>query len=123
MRVTVVEYSELTDQERQSCDGDAHMGIFSFSTAFVKQAAEIALPIHYARKRIMQHNMQHNMQHTRQPTVQCGSHIMAWKQERFIFDILPFASSVSVLRRDRAECFAPLKQKEGWGTRARSNKH
>jgi UDP-N-acetylglucosamine/UDP-N-acetylgalactosamine diphosphorylase len=37
----------------------------------------------------------------------------AWKFERFIFDILPFANTVKVLVYPREICFAPLKNAQG----------
>lgn len=96
-RTSIVEYSELSDQDRTSCEGDANSGIFSFSMDFAKHAATLDLPIHYANKRVMQQ----------------GHERMALKQERFIFDLLPHAQKVSLLRRDRKECFAPLKGVQG----------
>lgn len=98
-RIWVVEYSELSEQERKTTDGDVHMGIFSFTLGLVKRAATLTFPIHYARKRIMLK----------------GREIMAWKQEHFIFDLLPYAIKPTLLRRERLECFAPLKTREGWG--------
>lgn len=100
-QVRVVEYSELTDKEREGCEGDANSGLFLFSTAFIQQAAKLTLPIHYARKRMMQQVGQQTINR------------MGWKQERFVFDALSFTSKTALLRQDRAECFAPLKQAEG----------
>lgn len=99
-RIFVVEYSELSQQERETTAGDVHIGVFSLTLDFVRHASGCTFPIHYARKSILHQ----------------GKKVMAWKQERFIFDLLPFASAPTLLRRARAACFAPLKQHEGWGS-------
>lgn len=96
-RTFIVEYSELSSQDRASCVGDANVSLFSFSMNFAKHAATLELPIHYAKKCITQQ----------------GHNYMALKQERFIFDLLPHAHAVTLLRRDRKECFAPVKEAQG----------
>ncbi len=38
---------------------------------------------------------------------------MAWKFEKFIFDLLPYAKDVKALLFPRTVCFAPLKNAQG----------
>lgn len=96
-RVFITEYSELSEQEKNSFDGAVNTSLFSFTLEFMQHAARFTFPIHYARK---------------QAAYQ-GKQVMAYKQERFIFDVLAIARKTSLLKRAREECFAPLKQQSG----------
>ena len=73
------------------------MSLFCFSADFVEKLQN-ALPLHLAFKKA--------------PTHENPSH-MAWKFEKFIFDLLPLARQAQVLLYPREECFAPLKNSEG----------
>lgn len=92
----VVEYSEFPKDKWEAKDkrGNfvfplANISLFCFSLSFLMQVSEKKLPLHKAFK--------------------SG----AWKFERFIFDILPFAKKVDLILYPREICFAPLKNKEG----------
>jgi UDP-N-acetylglucosamine/UDP-N-acetylgalactosamine diphosphorylase len=102
----VVEYSDLEDEDR--CEKDdqnklrlplANIGIMSFSLSFIERCAlEMEqMPWHLAYK---------------------DAHIQTslkkmWKFEYFIFDLLPLASSVSLIKGCREDCYAPLKYAAG----------
>lgn len=96
-RVFITEYSELTEQEKNSFDGAVNTSLFSFTLEFMQKAASFTFPIHYARKAVQYQ----------------GKQVMAYKQERFVFDVLALARKTSLLKRAREECFAPLKQQSG----------
>ena len=101
--VVVVEYSEITDDERaaRTNGGDllhlcANMSVFCFNMDFIRRAVvEDALPYHLAYKKA---------QHLEQT-------IMAYKSERFIFDVLSKAKPVGAVLDERWRSFAPLKLK------------
>lgn len=105
----VVEYSELSDTMRRATDlfPLANLSLFSFSMDFIRKVAQenVSMPLHRAFKaaKYMNENGQ---------TVKADKPI-AWKFERFIFDLLPKARSVQALVYPREECFAPLKNGEG----------
>jgi len=101
--VSVIEYTEL------SPDPDlkhplANISLFSYSMPFVEKAAEISLPLHLAFKAV-------KTLESERPAAP-----NAWKFERFIFDLLPFADRVETLVYPREECFAPLKNMTGEGS-------
>jgi UDP-N-acetylglucosamine/UDP-N-acetylgalactosamine diphosphorylase len=105
-KVEVVEYTEISPEERLACDPQgglkhpcANISLFCFEMAFLKQIAQTFLPLHPAFKEVKK-----LVGPTKVPT---------WKFERFIFDVLPFAKKVSALCYPRTECFAPLKNAEG----------
>ena len=93
-KVSVIEYSELQDNKEHTL---ANLSLFAFSMKFIKRVAKKELPLHIARKK----------------TIRKGKEVIAQKQERFIFDVLPFSKKTIVLVYPRELCFAPLKSKEG----------
>lgn len=105
-QIQVVEYSELPDSERQAQlpDGSlkhpfANLSLFSLDMDFIKAAAQQddRMPLHLAHK----------------AANAMGAQVMAWKFEKYIFDVLSFASQTHLLNYPREYCFAPLKNKEG----------
>lgn len=99
-QILITEYSEMEalDFIAKNEDGTylysfANTGLFCFSFPFFIKASEKNLPLHKALK----------------PVKDLG---YAWKFERFIFDILTFATSTQVILYPRKRCFAPLKDKE-----------
>jgi UDP-N-acetylglucosamine/UDP-N-acetylgalactosamine diphosphorylase len=105
-KTAVVEYSELSNEERSAMNPDhtfrhplANLSLFSFTMEFINQAVNTTQPVlHKAFKAVTFINAE-------QP--------MAWKFEKFIFDLLPFASKVDALVYPRQTCFAPLKNFKG----------
>lgn len=87
-KLCVIEYSEHPPAEWNV----ANTGLFSFSMSFVREAIKISLPIHLAKKEV--------------------NGAFVYKQELFLFDLLPFANRVDALIYPREEIFAPLKSKE-----------
>lgn len=111
-KARVLEYTELSDEEKyalashggflHSC---ANLSLFSFSMAFIERAAAIELPLHLAHKAV--------------PFLKNGNACPApdtpnaWKFEKFIFDLLPYARKTKALLYPREECFSPLKNATG----------
>ena len=91
----VVEYSEIEDLRLHY--PLASIGLFCFSMPFVHRAATYSekLPIHIAQKRIPKTGQ------------------VVDKQERFLFDLLPFSKRTEVIEYERHVCFAPLKNAQG----------
>lgn len=111
-KVAVVEYTELPQEERTARNPHgtlrhllANLSLFLFDMSFIQRAASAALPLHRAFKAVKYLNSQGH-------TVQ-ADHPMAWKFERFIFDVLPLGSKVEALVYPRDVCFAPLKNFSG----------
>lgn len=108
--LSVAEYSEVPERISSQRDSAgqlsycaANISHFCFSLSFVKQLNESLFPLHPAYKRIGR-------------VMTTGTEdpdFKAWKFEAFIFDCLPLAGKTAVLLRDRDNCFAPLKNKEG----------
>ncbi len=110
----IIEYSDLPQPiaaERLS-DGKLRffagsIGIHAFETHFLEGVAssQAKLPLHIAHKKVPFIN-----EHGRfiQPSAP-----NAFKFERFIFDLMPVADSVTVVEIDPAEGFAPLKNPSG----------
>jgi len=113
-KLKVLEYSELSDQERFDKDSNgnlkhlfANISLFSFSMDFIKKIAvhQETMPLHKALKALpfLDENAQ-----TIKPTFPNG-----WKFEKFIFDLLPLAEHIEVIEYSRKNCFAPLKNLSG----------
>jgi len=110
----IIEYSDLPENiaaERLS-DGRLRffagsIGIHAFETEFLERIAssQTKLPLHIAHKKV--------------PFIDENGHLIqplapnAFKFERFIFDIMPLADSVTVVEVNPAEGFAPLKNPSG----------
>jgi UDP-N-acetylglucosamine/UDP-N-acetylgalactosamine diphosphorylase len=111
-KAAVVEYTELSDDERKAhyTDGTlkhlcANLSLFCFSLDAIHKLNKQEMPLHLAHKAVKY------VDKTGQ-VVQAGNP-MAWKFERFIFDVLPLAEHVKALLYPRTECFAPLKNFSG----------
>jgi len=111
-RSAVVEYSELTDQ--QKCEtlpdgglkfrlGNVAVHVFSFE--FLARESAVELPLHVAHKKV--------------PTCDAGGRTVdpdapnAYKFERFIFDVLPDAGCALNVEFRREDEFSPVKNASG----------
>lgn len=111
--VKVVEYTEMPQEERIALDSQgmfkhslANLSLFCLNMEFALQIAEtVDMPLHLAYKPAAVLSDKGAKIKPREPN--------AWKFERFIFDILPYASKVAALLYPREVCFAPLKRAEG----------
>ncbi len=111
-RTTVVEYIELTEEQKNArCpDGEllfkfGSVAIHIFSLEFLLREASAGLPLHQAHKKVPFCN-------------EAGATIKpekanAYKFEKFIFDALPDARQSLILEFAREEEFAPVKNAEG----------
>ncbi|NQV31126.1 MAG: UDPGP type 1 family protein [Phycisphaeraceae bacterium] len=113
-KVTVVEYSDLPDEEakRKNPDGSlvfelGSIGIHLVSRSFVEElnAGEFSLPIHRAVKKIPHITPQGDRITPDTPN--------GIKLETFVFDALPLASHSMILRTHRHEEFGPVKNATG----------
>jgi len=114
-KVQVIEYSEIKDEERLEHDANgalkhlcANISMFSFKMNFVKQVADECygmFPFHKAWKAVKHLKEDGKPEMSKQP--------QAWKFEKFIFDLLPYAKDVKALLYPREICFAPLKNATG----------
>lgn len=112
-RVVIREYSELSTLEQQARlkDGTlkhlcANISHFCFSMDFAEKVSkETALILHPAFKAVSYLNSEGITKTSPIPN--------AWKFERFIFDLIPFANNVNALLYPRELCFSPLKNAEG----------
>lgn len=108
----VVEYTEMSkaDKEARTDTGEllypiANLSSFCFSMGFIAKlcaAPLIDFPLHLAHKPLKVLN-----------DAGLQKEVKAWKCERFIFDVLPYADDVSVLVYPRHLCYAPLKNAFG----------
>jgi UDP-N-acetylglucosamine/UDP-N-acetylgalactosamine diphosphorylase len=113
--VHVLEYTEIEEEQRLAKDSNgqlvhecANISLFCFDMAFVKTVAENSaefLPYHLAFKATKYLNEKGESVKSKEP--------IANKYERFIFDILPYATNVNALVYPREECFSPLKNPSG----------
>jgi UDP-N-acetylglucosamine/UDP-N-acetylgalactosamine diphosphorylase len=110
--VTVVEYSDLPEGQSSTTTEDGELLFNAGSTAIHIMSVEFLqriaddLPWHVANKEISHIDLQTgNLVHPNKPN--------AYKYERFVFDILPLATSPLVVEIERIEEFAPIKNKEG----------
>lgn len=112
--VRVIEYSELPDSESRAMrDGVlkhvcANLSLFCCSMDFIKNRVVPEcgkMPLHLAFKAAKHLDENGNTVAAHEP--------MAWKFERFIFDILPLASHVYALLYPRNRCFAAVKNFSG----------
>ncbi|KAI8081546.1 nucleotide-diphospho-sugar transferase [Halteromyces radiatus] len=113
----VVEYSEISKEvsERRKADGSLAFGAANianhfFSTEFLERVPTFAsqLEYHIAKKKIKYVDLQTG--EVVAPTSNSGM-----KLECFVFDVFPYAKSLSVLEVDRKEEFSPLKNAPGSG--------
>lgn len=87
--IRVIEYSELSEEERCLPFPYANLSLFCLTMEAVKKLAHVPFPLHVAIKE------------------------QTYKFETFIFDFLPYLSHISTLSYPREACFHPLKNKEG----------
>lgn len=111
----VLEYSEFPKEEWEAKRDSSHfkfslanISLFCFSLSFIEKVKEIELPIHKALKPAPYKDLFQNTIVPIEPN--------AFKCERFIFDVLPLAKRVSVVKYLREECFSPLKSHVGSGS-------
>lgn len=109
-RCAMIEYSDLPDEWAHETDEQGKLkfwagnpAIHLLDVAFLRKLTAQAdrMPWHLARKKVP---------HLGDPEPQAEN---ALKFERFIFDILPQAERWTVLPTERAEEFAPVKNKDG----------
>jgi len=100
----VLEYTELPSWVREDKNEEgsllfslANSGLYCFSMSFIEKQRSVELPLHRHKKRM---KINHIIQDV-------------YKYERFIFDLLPYASNVKILLYPREDSFAPLKNAEG----------
>jgi UDP-N-acetylglucosamine/UDP-N-acetylgalactosamine diphosphorylase len=111
-RLAVVEYTELTADQKQARrpDGDllfkfGSVAIHIFSLAFLKREAAAGLPLHLAHKKVAYCDANGRAVKPSAPN--------AYKVEKFIFDALPDAATGVILEFKREDEFAPVKNAEG----------
>lgn len=111
-RSAIVEYSELTDDQKNErlADGELRLkfgsvAIHIFSLAFLKQEAEAQLPLHIAHKKVPCCDDAGDARTPDAPN--------AFKFEKFIFDVLPDAARAVNVEFAREEEFSPVKNATG----------
>jgi UDP-N-acetylglucosamine/UDP-N-acetylgalactosamine diphosphorylase len=110
--VSIVEYTELTDAQKNETLDDGELrfkfgsvAIHIFSLPFLKKEAEAGLPLHRAHKKVPFCDDAGNTVKPDKPN--------AVKFEKFIFDALPHADKVTIVEFLREEEFSPLKNADG----------
>ncbi len=110
----IIEYSDLPADIAARTDSDGRLTIWAGNTAmhvfqreFLERAAldDGALPFHTARKVVPYANDAGELVAPAEPN--------AFKFERFIFDVLPWAKTALIVEGDRAEEFNPVKNHDG----------
>ncbi len=113
-RYATVEYTELSEAEKNSRNADGRLkfgqgsiAIHAFSRTFFQRLADekVELPYHLAHKRIPFVNDRGQVVKPPRPN--------GFKFEQFIFDALPLARKVMVMETERSEEFAPIKDMDG----------
>ncbi|HSV27284.1 MAG TPA: hypothetical protein VLH60_05270, partial [Sedimentisphaerales bacterium] len=113
-RITVIEYSDLTEEQarRTNPDGSLVFGLGSIAIhvmglKFIDKlcSGELALPFHRAVKKITHINPAGRKVEPKEPN--------GVKLEMFIFDALPLAKKSVILETLRSEEFAPVKNGSG----------
>lgn len=110
----IIEYSDLPDDAAARVDARGRLKLWAGSTAmhafqreFLERAlvSDEALPFHVVRKVVPFWKPDVGVVTPATPN--------AFKFERFIFDVLPWAQTVAVVEADRASEFNPVKNREG----------
>lgn len=110
-RPSVIEYSEMTPEMCEARDengllyGSANIAVHLFRRDFLEQNADADLPYHVAHKKIAHVDAEGRNLVPEAPN--------AYKFELFMFDLFPRASGMAVLEVERAEEFAPVKNRDG----------
>lgn len=109
---SIVEYSELPEELRYAVDekkellySNANIVNHIFSVDFLDRCSKAGLPYHAAHKKISFVNDKGSIINTESPN--------AYKFELFMFDIFPYLEDMSLLRVNREEEFAPVKNRTG----------
>jgi len=111
-RSEVIEYSDLTDaqKEERTPDGQLRLlygsvAIHIFSLGFLQRESDQALPLHVAHKKVPYCDEAGNIVKSDNPN--------AYKFEKFIFDVLPDAERSLNVEFAREEVLSPVKKAEG----------
>lgn len=114
--IRVREYSEMSPMEKEAIkpNGElkypyANLSLFCFSMAFIKKLHDK----HYLKNIFLHRAFKSAQLLAKDQSTQMSAKPIAWKFERYIFDVLPFANHIEAIEYPRLECFSPLKQKEG----------
>lgn len=109
---SIVEYSELPEELRYAVDekkellySNANIVNHIFSVDFLDRCSKVGLPYHAAHKKISFVNDEGNIINPEMPN--------AYKFELFMFDIFPYLDDMALLRVNREEEFAPVKNRIG----------
>jgi UDP-N-acetylglucosamine/UDP-N-acetylgalactosamine diphosphorylase len=115
-RLSVVEYTELTDAQKRATEPDGELrfkfgsvAIHVFSLDFLKRETSAGLPLHRAHKKVAYCDDDGRPAKPAQPN--------AFKFEKFIFDALPDARQALVLAFAREDEFSPVKNASGADSR------
>lgn len=111
-KTTIVEYSDMSQEDKTLEDADGTLAyragsiaIHMLSTDFLQRVAD-DLPWHIANKKIQYTSTETgNTVEPPEPN--------AYKFERFVFDVLMFATTPLIVETVREEEFAPIKNAEG----------
>jgi UDP-N-acetylglucosamine/UDP-N-acetylgalactosamine diphosphorylase len=108
----VVEYSELTDEQKHETGPDGELrfkygsvAIHVFDRDFLAREAQADLPFHRAHKKVPFCRDDGTTEKPDSPN--------AYKFEKFIFDVLPDANTSTIVEFAREDEFAPLKNATG----------
>ncbi len=108
----MVEYTEMTDEQcnRKDKNGNLYFlygspAIHVFDRAFLEREASRPMPLHLAFKKIPYIDKSGELVKPSEPN--------GYKFEKFIFDILPNAKTVTFLAFDPKEEFSPVKNADG----------
>ena len=111
-RYTVVEYTELTTEQKNETLANGNLrlrfgsvAIHVFSYEFLEQEANASLPLHVAHKKVPVCNESGQTVQADIPN--------AYKFEKFIFDVLPDAERATNVAFAREDEFSPVKNAEG----------
>lgn len=111
-RHRVVEYTELTREQKHERDADGGLrfrygsvAIHVFDVPFLEREAQRDLPLHLAHKKVPYCDAAGLPRRPTEPN--------AYKFEKFIFDVLPYAERVMLLAFPREEEFSPVKNATG----------
>ena len=111
-RPTMVEYSEMTAEmaHAKDCKGkllydNANIITHMFRMDFVEECLAHNIPFHAAHKKVQYIDNEGKLCNPDKPN--------CYKFESFIFDLFPLLERIGVLRVNREDEFAPVKNKEG----------
>ncbi len=111
-RCSVVEYIELTEEQKNARNSDGELvlkfgsvAIHIFSLDFLIRETTAGLPLHQAHKKVVFCDAKGITTKPEKPN--------AYKFEKFIFDALPDAKESLILEFQRQDEFAPVKNAEG----------